>query len=276
MQLIKPSNISGEIMTLMEEANKKVILVSPYCQFSYWKKLINRFQDLQHRNIEIEFYVREDQSKTIQEVEALNIIPILVPRLHAKLYFNEKYAIVSSMNLLKSSDDASLDIAYKTETESEYLELMDFYKRYLLKHKGNSNNQSQDWGELLYNDLCEAFQRDIDLSIEENKILFNTGLNNYEAFIANTKNNCLRIMGILSQREFQKAIRAKKHLENYIGSPIELYKGKFGNYDTIWTTVINQMNSNSLETLQPEEIERTIEMIVRFAVEVDNFKMSCR
>ena len=39
MKLIKPSQISGEIMTLIEEADKKLIIVSPYCKFSDWKKL---------------------------------------------------------------------------------------------------------------------------------------------------------------------------------------------------------------------------------------------
>lgn len=277
MKLIKPSNISGEIMTLMEEANEKVILISPYCQFGYWKKLINKFKDLQRRNIEIEFYVREGEDKTIREVEALNISPITVPRLHAKLYLNEKCAIVSSMNLLKSSDDASLDIGYKTENQKEYLELVDFYKRYILKFKKDASIISnEDWEETLYQTLCNAFNRAIELSIDENEIQFNTGLNNYEAFIAKERHFCLRINGVLSQNEFRLAFSNKKNLETNISCPIELHKGRYGNYDMIWATLINQMESDSLDSLKPEEIEKTIEMIVRFAVEVDEFKKSCR
>ena len=44
---------------------------------------------------------------------------------------NEKEAIVSSMNLLLSSEMNSLDIAYKTTNLEEYNELLDYYNRYI-------------------------------------------------------------------------------------------------------------------------------------------------
>lgn len=44
MKLIKPSSVSGEIMTLIEEADEKVILVSPYCKVKKWYKLLNKIK----------------------------------------------------------------------------------------------------------------------------------------------------------------------------------------------------------------------------------------
>ncbi len=121
-------------MTLFEEADKKVIIVSPYYQVRQWKKLLNCFSDLRQRDIEIEFYVREDSQEGISELKSLGFNPILIPRLHTKLYINDKYAIVSSMNLCLGSDDNSLDIALRTETDEEYNELIDYYKRYIQIH----------------------------------------------------------------------------------------------------------------------------------------------
>ncbi|MDF1867317.1 MAG: hypothetical protein P1U70_20955 [Saprospiraceae bacterium] len=276
MKLIKPSNISGEIMTLMEEADQKVILISPYCRFKYWKKLLNKFKILKSRNIDIEFYVREGEGETIREVEAINIKPITVPRLHAKLYLNEKEAIVSSMNLSKSSDDSSLDIGYKTENEREYLELVDFYKRYILKHKKQNSSSIGNWEEKIYEALCQAIDPTLSMNIEENIIQINTGLNNYEVFIANDRQCFLRLNGILSQHEFQQAQYNKGELENNIGCRIELIEGRYGHYDMIWATGLENMESDSFDFLNSDEIEKVINVIIRFCVEVDNFKMSCR
>jgi len=282
MKLIKPSNISGEIMTLMEEADEKVILVSPYCKFREWRKLTNKFKDLQSRNIEIEFYVRAGEHDTISEVEALNISPITIPRLHAKLYLNEKNAIVSSMNLTKSSDDASLDIGYKTETKEEYLELVDYYERYILKHKQkdstpnrNSGTTNQNFGESLRQALSNTFKRRVNLRIDKNELEFNTGSNRYHAFITNSRPSHFVINEILSNSEFEKAVWNKKELEKNIGCPIELNEGKDGYYDTIQATLLFNIQSDGLDLLRGEQVNKMIDSIVRFAVEVDNFKMSC-
>ena len=137
MKLIKPSQISGEILTLFEEADNKVIIVSPYCKISKWYKLLAKLKSLIERNIEVEFYVREGEYETIQEIEQVGIKPICIKNLHCKIYMNEKEAIISSMNLLLSSEMNSLDIAYKTTTKEEYNELIDFYNRYIKKIEKN-------------------------------------------------------------------------------------------------------------------------------------------
>jgi hypothetical protein len=116
MQIIKPRQISGEIMTLIEEADSKMIFISPYYDITKWVKLNNALKVLQHKKIDVEFYVRKGDNKSISEIRAINYEPICIPRLHTKLYLNESIAIVSSMNLHASSDEHSLDIALKTES----------------------------------------------------------------------------------------------------------------------------------------------------------------
>ena len=134
MLLIKPKQISGEIMTLFEEADQKVIVVSPYYKVTQWNKLLNCLDNLKRRKIDIEFYVRENEWESINELRAIGFNPVNIKNLHTKLYMNDKYAIVSSMNLNLSSDTNSLDIAMKTQTPEEYAELFDYYKRYIRVH----------------------------------------------------------------------------------------------------------------------------------------------
>ena len=40
MKLIKPSEISAKILTLLDESNERVILVSPYMKIPKWDKLL--------------------------------------------------------------------------------------------------------------------------------------------------------------------------------------------------------------------------------------------
>lgn len=149
MQLIKPKQISGEIMTLIEEASKQLIIISPYYNVSKWYKLLNAFDSLRNKNISIEFYVRKSEHVSISEIKNIGFIPFEIPNLHTKLYLNETYGIVSSMNLNVSSDTNSLDIAYKTESDKEYAELYKYYETYIKIHSEikaiiTNNNQSAE------------------------------------------------------------------------------------------------------------------------------------
>ena len=149
MQLIKPKQISGEIMTLIEEASQQLIIISPYYNVSKWYKLLNAFNSLNNKNVSVEFYVRQSEHASITEIKNIGFIPFEIFNLHTKLYLNETYGIVSSMNLNVSSDTNSLDIAYKTETAEEYAELYKYYKTYIKIHSEIKaikikNNQSAE------------------------------------------------------------------------------------------------------------------------------------
>ena len=85
MKLIKPSEISGRILTLLDESDERVIIVSPYMKISKWYKFINKVDSLKSRKI---------------------------PHLHNKPYLNERYGIVTYMKLLLRSAINSLEIGY--------------------------------------------------------------------------------------------------------------------------------------------------------------------
>lgn len=118
MKLNKPSEISGRILTLPDESDERVILVSPYMKISKWFKMQNKIKEMICRGIQTEIYIRDDPDKTATylDLEKMGLQYKMISHLHSKFYLNERTGIVTSMNLLLSSEINSLEIAYETET----------------------------------------------------------------------------------------------------------------------------------------------------------------
>jgi hypothetical protein len=133
LKLIEPSEVSARILTLLDESDERVIIVSPYMKISKWYKLVNKIGRLKERKIHIEIYVRDDpgNEESFRDLDRLDLVYKKIPHLHCKIYMNERRGIVASMNLLLSSDINALEIGYATETETEYAKLLSFYYRYI-------------------------------------------------------------------------------------------------------------------------------------------------
>ena len=276
MQLIKPSLISGEIMTLIEEADEKVVLICPYVKIKKWYKLLNKLKVLKQRNIDVEIYVREHENESIEEILAIGYQPILVPNLHAKVYLNEKYAIVSSMNLLLSSDTNSIDIGFKTENEKEYNEVKDYYIRYIRNPVVNPKsgiNADYDWREELENGLYNALNRTVRITEFPGKLQINTA-NRYEVAISHRKGNCLEISGILSNKEYEYALAnpfpvVKSKIQ------FELAAGRNGYYDMAWGK-INELKSSTINNPDKAEEQDLVNSIIDFISGVEFLKNAIR
>ena len=273
MKLVKPNQISGEIMTLLDEADEKVVIVSPYCKIDKWYKLINKFSALQERKIPIEFYVRENETDSISQIRQLGIEPITVSNLHAKLYMNEKYAIVTSMNLLLSSEINSLEIGYKTTSRAEYDELIEFYNRYLKKETREIIPDNFEWKEHLQNALNQCcgmiriFENDEEVNIK-------TPRNNYNCFIwSNKKKRFLRMSGILSGKEFNFAKENMTKIQSYCDMELELIEGKGNYYHTIWATQNKiEFNSSNLTKLISKDKHTAATSLASFILAVEKIK----
>lgn len=131
MKFIPPLEISSKIMTLIEEAEKELILVSPYVEVSKWDKMKKCLDRAIKRGVNLTFIARKNAKQDLSPLEVLNIKPILINDLHAKVYINEKYGIVTSQNIVNYSDINSIDIAYQTENNKERAELIDFVNKYI-------------------------------------------------------------------------------------------------------------------------------------------------
>jgi hypothetical protein len=87
------------------KAEKKLILISPYIILT--NTLLARIKTAAEKNVEVRIVYRNGKV-TKEELDKLNTIKNVVLKktddLHAKCYFNEKELIVTSLNLLASSE----------------------------------------------------------------------------------------------------------------------------------------------------------------------------
>lgn len=135
MVFIPVMEISGKIMTLIEDAEKELIIVSPYVDIKNWDKLKRCLKNAIERKVEITFYVRENVKQDLEPIRQLNVKIVFVKDLHAKIYLNDTYGIVSSQNLYQYSDINSIDFAYTTETDKERNQLVKLIDKYLKNSK---------------------------------------------------------------------------------------------------------------------------------------------
>ena len=133
MKVLKPSAISAEIIDLIDLAQIEIVIVSPYNEITNWKKLIKRINQAQSRGVNIIWYSRKGtKQKYPDEVWTIfKIQPILLENLHAKIYLNEKTAVITSMNLCESSDINSIDVGLITESQDEYQDIYNYYETYI-------------------------------------------------------------------------------------------------------------------------------------------------
>lgn len=137
MELIPPLEIASKIMSLIQDAESEITIVSPYISIEKWYKMKNCIQSAVNKKIQITFYVRADAVHDLSFLlqQYISIVP--VKNLHAKVYLNESYGIITSQNMTYSSDVNSIDIGYKTENPKEYDELLNFISKYLNKKSTN-------------------------------------------------------------------------------------------------------------------------------------------
>ncbi len=265
-------------MTLIEESDEYVIIVSPYVKISKWYKLLKKLDNLNERNVPVDFLIRDERTNqtSFNELNELGIKFSAIKDLHCKLYLNEKYAIVSSMNLLLSSEINSLELAYKTETVSELNELKEFCERYLnidfTRSLGSNTDIYEDWRDSICNQISERTGRNVNAQQKDGSFLINTGTNNYSAFIWNSKQNLLRISGILSRKEFDFLNENRRNMPEVDGILIELKNGKNGYYDTVWGTLEMPLKSIDLNDVLDKEGSLIAEKVAQFILEIDGFK----
>ena len=126
MKILDPSKNITSIITLIENAEKFIVLVSPYTNLKGWDKLKTAINNASQRGIDVSYYVREGEG--LEGTEGLNVKIIEVPMLHAKMFFSENKAIISSFHLMNNQD---VNWAYELDYPTEYNQLIDFFEKYI-------------------------------------------------------------------------------------------------------------------------------------------------
>ncbi len=157
-------------MTLLSDSKDKVIIVSPYVNISDWIKMKRVLQNTIEKGTQIDFYKRSNTTCDISFLKTLGVNVFEIENLHAKIYLNEKYGIVSSQNLHHYSDEKSIDIGYVTENEEERKELLDFITNNIsVNVRNNFKNKIEELQSVDFKNTIVFSKKEIDLLFRDSK-----------------------------------------------------------------------------------------------------------
>lgn len=110
-ELLTTKGISSALEALIRKSNKELVLVSPYWQLS--ADLVKRLKDAGKRGVEITIVygkndLEDDESDKISDVQNVNLY--FCKNLHAKCYYNENDAIITSMNFYEYSELTNVEL----------------------------------------------------------------------------------------------------------------------------------------------------------------------
>ena len=278
MKLIRPSEISGRILSLLDESESLVILVSPYMKISKWYKITNKIKSLEARKIHAEIYVRDDPENetTYRDLDLIGLQYKKIPYLHSKLYLNERYGIVTSMNLLLSSEINSLEIAYATETWEEYNDLLGYFYRHLFNGEALKRAESVGKVAVAQKEISHCIRKALGrkgknswLWLAENVLHICTGRNNYTVSI---NDGYLRIIASLGksietkQKSSRKISAIKKKLRDLTAMKVLVYPNCEPGILRLSGQAQYKLESSCIDVILESETAYIVEAVIRFIV----------
>lgn len=135
IRIMEIDQVWNEVKKIIENAKDELVLVSPYNDYSVpLKEAVARAA----RTVHIVAVCREEQKnqerKHFEWLSSIGADVRLVSRLHAKIYYNESEAIVTSMNLLKTSATDSKEIGFAINDTGMHGQIREYVQRDLIAH----------------------------------------------------------------------------------------------------------------------------------------------
>jgi hypothetical protein len=203
MKLLKNQEIEEQIIGIIKEAKNSIVFVSPYINFcqggNKWEELFDLLSQRSKEGLFIEVHARENQNNSkpnepdtndkniIKKFNGITLGNVyLHMNLHAKLYFNEEKAIVTTLNILQSSRN-NIEIGYLIEKEDKkerdellngfyYPVLLNIYPELIDK---NDNLIIKNRRSYLVENLHKLV-KDIEISADDNGNILKVYNKNYE------------------------------------------------------------------------------------------------
>lgn len=120
--------ISTVIIDIIRDSSNYCIIATPY--FKPWNQLIKTLELVSCNEKRILFLFRDDQKDNddIRHLyEEYDFDIFFITNLHAKIYLNEKQALISSMNLYDYSKENNFEIGYLINNANEVKDLAEKY-----------------------------------------------------------------------------------------------------------------------------------------------------
>lgn len=281
MEKIPPYQITSEILNLINEANEYLILVSPYVNFNNWDRIKTDIKKALKRNVKIYFYVRldSDNFKSWEQIEALGIKPIFIKNLHAKLYFNEKSGIVTSMNLLTSSKLTEIEFGAIYNSEDELNELKIFVKKLLDSNLENEKPSDDDiylakekFHLIIQNVLSNILKIRVYCKWQNGNLIVNA--NNQFILEMDKVKHIFSITGLISELEADNFDSFLKST-NFKNAQINLIRGKNNTLSSIDVFSKKTFSKDNYDFLSVSEKKEILDMIVDFVCDLKEYKSEC-
>lgn len=272
MNIIPPHKISTEILDIIYEAREYVILVSPYVNLKNWDRLSVELQNAQKRGVRIDFFVRNEpeNAKSWEQLAQIGIKARLVSNLHAKFYFNEKFGLISSMNLLSSSNSNSIEIATKLTEEQELGELKRFVKDFIGINEINSLPSEDDlylskekFTIVLQNFIGDNLKTHTNIYYKQGTFCINA-LNNQFYLDINKVDNLIAITAVVAGKEADFFEKQKSQYFKSKYFDYTLQRGSGNSYDTIAAFSKKRLSNSYLNNLRVNEKKELICEITEF------------
>jgi hypothetical protein len=120
-RIIETTETAFLIEKMLNECNRLFIIVCPYFQIhERLRKII--LDKLSNHNFQLHVVTREVGKDKLSWINSENVFITVVKNLHAKYYYNEKEAIITSMNLYEYSQVNNIEVGvYFNENDKEQL-----------------------------------------------------------------------------------------------------------------------------------------------------------
>lgn len=280
MKILQPFKISSEILGLIHDAKSYLLIVSPYVNLSNWKQLESELLRAKERGVRVDFFVRNEpeNTKSWEQVESLGIEPRLINNLHAKFYLSESSGVISSMNLLSSSNSSSIEIGCKLDSLEELEELKLFIKDFIIPNEVKERPSKDDLY-LTKEKFSVALQNFISFNLKQNTTIFysnggfkiKSGGDNYTLNVDKVENKVI-ISAILSGLEFDQL---SKDFSSYFASGYFIYKlsePAKGSYNQLTAVSLIRLSNSFLDNLRLNEKKDLIFEITELIDRVQQFK----
>jgi hypothetical protein len=280
MKILPPDSISSELLNLIHAANEYLVLVSPYVRIGQWARLTAALTSAQRRGVKIKAFVRydPDNASSWEELEALGIRPRLISNLHAKFYFNETGGLISSLNLLSSSNASALEIGCKMETDAELQELKEFVKRYIMPLEQIERPSEDDlylskekFTVLLENGLYDATDSRSRVLYRNNRLEIHAARNIFYLEFDRGANR-VEAAAILSENEADTYEQQRLPFTACPQLQYTLSRGQKGYYTMLHAAYERRLSTTFLDQLRLPEKMLLLNALVEFVVGVRDFK----
>lgn len=140
MEILNQSGTRERLESLINQAEKYIILVSPYVTLDKLRSLVRPLQVALANDVQVKLVFRKRDvssggndvlaSETIGQLREAGMELRVLKDLHAKIYLSEKGAILTSLNLLESSFNNSIEIGtWFAASNPAYQKVVEFLKR---------------------------------------------------------------------------------------------------------------------------------------------------